>query len=399
MALLTFLVVMVGPAKAMEPFPWWNVRLFDGIYYLVDHNSGWQEQLETWEVMSLEEAMQADPEMAIYIHGHSNLGSGTTQHPPVWNAQARQWLMSLQPPGPNDHMALSLDLPLLYMRVEEKQREQERKNEEARWQACKGSRSQGWQPYSWWDWEEGMGGGSTPSSSSTGYTGPGTWEPEEGWNPWHPKWNNERYYTRGWGSACKRHQRRACEQRGEPVPDHLLPKKIELAKGFKKEMMELVKKSKKVAEASSDSEMPEAGKKAEPEKAPSPEEDDESSSSWSYNPKPNRRSDSPMPGKHGPRWKGTPRTVAKVPVGDKQELEVEKYLKSRIKEEEEEDDDEEDSEEPEKAKKKKKKRRRKSRKPEKGGVKPDGPGDGHGGAGGGGGGGAGEGPAAVTAAA
>ena len=147
-------------------------------------------------------------------------------------------------------------------------------------------------------------------------------------------------------------QRRACEQRGEPVPDHLLPKKIELAKGFKKEMMELVKKSKKVAEASSDSEMPEAGKKAEPEKAPSPEEDDESSSSWSYNPKPNRRSDSPMPGKHGPRWKGTPRTVAKVPVGDKQELEVEKYLKSRIKEEEEEDDDEEDSEEPEKAKKK-----------------------------------------------
>ena len=212
-------------------------------------------------------------------------------------------------------------------------------------------------------------------------------------------WNNERYYTRGWGSACKRHQRRACEQRGEPVPDHLLPKKIELAKGFKKEMMELVKKSKKVAEASSDSEMPEAGKKAEPEKAPSPEEDDESSSSWSYNPKPNRRSDSPMPGKHGPRWKGTPRTVAKVPVGDKQELEVEKYLKSRIKEEEEEDDDEEDSEEPEKAKKKKKKRRRKSRKPEKGGVKPDGPGDGHGGAGGGGGGGAGEGPAAVTAAA
>ena len=123
--------------------------------------------------------------------------------------------------------------------------------------------------------------------------------------------------------------------------------------------MELVKKSKKVAEASSDSEMPEAGKKAEPEKAPSPEEDDESSSSWSYNPKPNRRSDSPMPGKHGPRWKGTPRTVAKVPVGDKQELEVEKYLKSRIKEEEEEDDDEEDSEEPEKAKKKKEEEKKK----------------------------------------
>ena len=51
--------------------------------------------------------------------------------------------------------------------------------------------------------------------------------------------------------------------------------------------------------------------------------------------------------------------MAKVPVGDKQELEVEKYLKSRIKEEEEEDDDEEDSEEPEKAKKKKEEEKKK----------------------------------------
>ena len=405
MALFTFMVVMVGPAKAMGAFPWWNVRFFDGIYYLIDHNSGWQEQLETWEVMSLEEAMHADPEMGIYIHGHSHQGSGSTEHPPIWNSQARQWLISLQPPGPNDYLALSLDLPLLYMRVEEKQREEERRNEERRWQACKGSRSQEWQewqPHSWWDWEDASGcGGSTPSSSSTGYSGPATWEPEEGRSPWHPKWSNERYFTRGWGSACKRHQRRGCEQRGEPVPDHLMAKKTELAKGFKKEMMELVKKAKKAAEASSDSEMPEKGKKEEPAKAASTP-GDESSSEWSYDPKTKRRSDSPMPGKHGPRWKGTPPNLAKVPVGDKKELEVEKMLKAKIKEEEEEDDDEEDSEEPEKANKKKKKRRRKSKKPEKGGVKPDEPGDGYGGdggAGGGGGGGAGEGTAAVTAAA
>ena len=132
MALFTFMVVMVGPAKAMGAFPWWNVRFFDGIYYLIDHNSGWQEQLETWEVMSLEEAMHADPEMGIYIHGHSHLGSGSTEHPTIWNSQARQWLISLQPPGPNDYLALSLDLPLLYMRVEEKQREEERRNEERR---------------------------------------------------------------------------------------------------------------------------------------------------------------------------------------------------------------------------------------------------------------------------
>ena len=137
-------------------------------------------------------------------------------------------------------------------------------------------------------------------------------------------------------------------------------KKTELAKGFKKEMMELVKKAKKAAEASSDSEMPEKGKKEEPAKAASTP-GDESSSEWSYDPKPKRRSDSPMPGKHGPRWKGTPPNLAKVPVGDKKELEVEKMLKAKIKEEEEEDDDEEDSEEPEKAKEKKKREEEKAR--------------------------------------
>ena len=182
-ALIIFMVVMLGPAKAMEMLPWWNVRLFDGVYYLIDHTSGWQTALETWQVMSLEEAMQADPEMAIYIQGHSDTESGTTQHPPVWNSHAGQWLISLQPPGPTDQIALSLDLTLLYMRVVQKQREGERRN---RWTACKGSRSQEWQPYNYYQWEEagGAGGGSSshPSSSSTGYTGHASWwEPEEGW--------------------------------------------------------------------------------------------------------------------------------------------------------------------------------------------------------------------------
>ena len=137
--------------------------------------------------------------------------------------------------------------------------------------------------------------------------------------------------------------------------------------------------------------MPEKGKKEEPAKAASTP-GDESSSEWSYDPKPKRRSDSPMPGKHGPRWKGTPPNLAKVPVGDKKELEVEKMLKAKIKEEEEEDDDEEDSEEPEKAKKKRKREEEKARSLRRVGVKPDEPGDGYGGdggAGGGGGGGAG----------
>ena len=365
-ALIIFMVVMLGPAKAMEMLPWWNVRLFD--------------------------------EMAIYIQGHSDTESGTTQHPPVWNSHAGQWLISLQPPGPTDQIALSLDLTLLYMRVVQKQREGERRN---RWTACKGSRSQEWQPYNYYQWEEagGAGGGSSshPSSSSTGYTGHASWwepeegweEPEEGWRARYPKWSEDRYYTRGWGSSCKRHERRGFEQRGEPVPDHLLPKKTELSKGLKKEMMELVKKSRKVREASSESDLPEPGKKTEPEKA-ADTPGDESSSDWSFagKPRPKRRSESPMPGKHGPRFKGTPPFPERTSVGEK-----------KIKEEEEEDDDDDESEEPEKAKKKKKKRRRKSRKPEKGGVsKHDEPGNGSGGGGADGGGGAGAAPA-VTAAA
>ena len=91
--------------------------------------------------------------------------------------------------------------------------------------------------------------------------------------------------------------------------------------------------------------MPEVGKKEEPAKAPSSCQDDSS---------PKRRSDSPMPGKHGPRWKGTPPILCK-PVGDKKELELEK---AKIKEEEEEEDDEESSE-LEKAKNKKKKKKKK----------------------------------------
>ena len=101
-ALVILMVVIVGPAKAMEAFPWWNVRLFDGVYYLIDHTTGWRELLGTWEVLSLEEAMEADPEMGIFIHGHSQLESASTEHPPVWNFQARQWLISLQPPSPHD---------------------------------------------------------------------------------------------------------------------------------------------------------------------------------------------------------------------------------------------------------------------------------------------------------
>ena len=151
----------MGPAKAMAALPWWNVRLFDGVYYLIDDTTGWRQELDTWEVLSLEEAMEADPEMKMFIHGHSQLESASTEHPAVWNFQARQWLISLQPPSPHDQLALSLDLPLLYLRVGRKQQEEER-----RWQAWEASRSQKWQPYNWWDWEEpGNGCGSTPSSS------------------------------------------------------------------------------------------------------------------------------------------------------------------------------------------------------------------------------------------
>ena len=128
-------------------------------------------------------------------------------------------------------------------------------------------------------------------------------------------------------------------------------KKTELSKGLKKEMMELVKKSRKVREASSESDLPEPGKKTEPEKA-ADTPGDESSSDWSFagKPRPKRRSESPMPGKHGPRFKGTPPFPERTSVGEK-----------KIKEEEEEDDDDDESEEPEKAKKKEKKKKKKQK--------------------------------------
>eukprot|EP00435_Cladocopium_sp_Y103_P034037 s1151_g8.t1 len=111
-----FLGFFLGPVEGHPNFPWWNVRFFDGVFYLINHVSGWQEELEAWQVASLEEAFHQDPEMQIYIMGHSQMGSGSTNYAPIWNQQASQWLLSTAEAGPNQQAGQMLDLELLYYR-------------------------------------------------------------------------------------------------------------------------------------------------------------------------------------------------------------------------------------------------------------------------------------------
>ena len=118
-AFLLMDIFFLGPVEGHPNFPWWNVRFFDGTFYLINHVSQWQEELSMWQVLSLEEAFQQDPEMQIYIMGHSQMGSPSTNYAPIWNSQASQWLLATNPPGPNQQAGQMLDLELLHYRVEE----------------------------------------------------------------------------------------------------------------------------------------------------------------------------------------------------------------------------------------------------------------------------------------
>ena len=144
----------LGPVEGHPNFPWWNVRFHDGTFYLINHVSQWQEELAMWQVVSLEEAFEHDPEMQVYIMGHSQMGSPSTNYAPIWNPQASQWLLATTPPGPNQQAGQMLDLELLYYRVEEKQRrEQDRIT--TRWSRGQEARKgcdKSWEndPVYWW---------------------------------------------------------------------------------------------------------------------------------------------------------------------------------------------------------------------------------------------------------
>ena len=357
-----------------------------------------------WQVLSLEEAFQQDPEMQIYIMGHSQMGSPSTNYAPIWNSQASQWLLATNPAGPNQQAGQMLDLELLHYRVEEKQRREQNRviNRWSKGEEAKKGCGKSWEhdPVYWWAqkktepdhgwWEEDWGSSHHSSGSARS-----SWEPDEAWPPSPsepssstPKWSNERYLARGWGSACRRHQRNQYKQRGEPVPEHLQPRPTtgQMAKYYKRQMMSLVRQCQNLA--GQDDKSPAEPEEAEPEPAmaddpTSPADCDDSSSSEMSVTAP-RSSRSMSRGKRGPRTlgRGTPPHPESGTLGPPTPAEPEK-AKTRdsakaspkespikpekaktkdppIKEEEEEDDDDDETE-PEKAKhKKKKKRKRKS---------------------------------------
>ena len=153
-AFLLMGIFFLGPVEGHPNFPWWNVRFFDGTVYLINHVSQWQEELSMWQVLSLEEAFQQDPEMQIYIMGHSQMGSPSTNYAPIWNSRASQWLLATKPPGPNQQAGQMLDLELLHYRVEEKQRREQNRviNRWSKGEEAKKGCGKSWEhdPVYWW---------------------------------------------------------------------------------------------------------------------------------------------------------------------------------------------------------------------------------------------------------
>jgi len=65
----------------------------------VHEDQEWEE-LEPEYEEALLEAMQEEPEMADYIHGHSQLGGEVPTFPPTWQISSQQWLISRDDPDP-----------------------------------------------------------------------------------------------------------------------------------------------------------------------------------------------------------------------------------------------------------------------------------------------------------
>ena len=226
-----------------------------------------------------------------------------------------------------------------------------------------------WEPgQGYWEPDQGSWGTSSgASSSSAGCAGgrepeqPWRWRAEEGWyQPYvgdkrpRPDFEAPRFGTRGFGSSCRRMERRWLQRRGEETPDHLKPVKAKMTKEVKTKMKELIKQMRDIDEASSESELPEVPK---PEKAP--DTDTESSSSFDFRGGEGNAKARDGSGKR--MWKGTPSNAAKLSlVPEEPAMAVE----PKVEEEEDEDEDMGDGkEEPAEAgKKKKKKKRRKSKK-------------------------------------
>ena len=341
------------------------VRQFNQKYYFI-HENGYYVEMDPDHVESLEEAFTYHPEMAMCIHGHSQLWQDVGPHPPVWDDGSQQWLISRVEPARGSCVAWEIDLD-----------------------DYKPAKGWWWDYSDWGDWRD--------------QAWKGSWDDWQDWGTkaWKgcdkPKWSEDRYATRGYSSATRRHQKRALEREGMPVPDHLKPVKAQYCQEVKREMKKLWLAMRQAAQASSEDEMP----SYKPAKAKDEEEDKDSrrspsvNSSFSSEPaRGSRAHRSPSPAKglkrewrerscerrerssssstHPARvWRGTPSRPKEA--GTLLPVEEEKPEKALVKtktektQEPEKATKTEDTEEPEKADEEEKKRRKRKNKKSEGG--------------------------------
>ena len=90
--------------------------------------------------------------------------------------------------------------------------------------------------------------GSEAASSSADRAYICAWERKEhkGPNPTAPP-NPQRYIARGYAATQRRLQRRQMARDGQEVPDHLQPRKLEIAKSLKRQMYELQQRARRMA--------------------------------------------------------------------------------------------------------------------------------------------------------
>eukprot|EP00438_Fugacium_kawagutii_P006963 Skav203629 [mRNA] locus=scaffold935:952418:955477:+ [translate_table: standard] len=275
----------VLPATGM---PWWRIRVWDNRFFYA-HASGWWDELPDWEQESLQEAFYWEPEMAVYIYGHSQT-CHFDEWAPVWNQDAREWQTSRTRPGPDQFEAQEIDL-------------------EDFWRSARGHHG-------------------TPASSS--------WEKPA--KAKRPAWSEGRYAARGYASAERRMKKRFLQRAGKEVPEELKPVKAELASEIKRQMKALWLKAKKVEEAENESQLPDLQESEEVDSSESQDTRDpsmESSSSCSEPGKADRRGGGrptlglprslSRPGKKGPR-------VTLAPVPEEEPAKAKKPAKAEKKE-------------------------------------------------------------------
>ena len=308
MALVLLLALLGQPVKAARDFEWWNVRIFDGKFYIVNPATGWYEDLGWWESQSLQEVLDNNEPMLWFINGHSGMGSEAFAYPPVWDFQSSLWMAQGGAPLNTQQPARALDMQQMV---------------DDYYQQCMSSHGDTvWQPDTGWV-DLSIPQSSRPSRSDNAWNG-NAWRGRE---PYSKPGYGGRHLTRGYGADCRRQQRRQLKEKGMPIPTDLQPVKAKFSGEIKKQMKALLLKQKQLKEASSDSELPDVKAELEDEEEGEEEEGEKeedtgpsSSSSSSLDVdrrKPVKAATRVWQGRaksEAPMGRGTPAKVVKVPL-------------------------------------------------------------------------------------